>query len=154
MSPISTFSLCSQVATERGEGRDWNEPSTLFCPEDSICQRGSDIGCFWHQHRTHLGSTIPIRKSEVYGDQKNITDLMLGHGPPPPIYTPAYRDCKNKTTLSWNILMRFLHFLRQIKPCVHLIIFFNKYFWPRFNFGIGVDDNYRGPLKFLKGVQI
>ena len=39
------------------------------------------FGCFRHQHRTHLGSTILFRKSEVYSGQKNITDLMLEQGP-------------------------------------------------------------------------
>jgi hypothetical protein len=63
-------------------------PQPFFDPQDSIRQRGSEIGCFWHQDRTHLGSTIPIRKSEVYSDQKNITDLISEDGPTtPPLHT-------------------------------------------------------------------
>ena len=43
-----------------------------------------NLGTFWHQGRTHSHSTIEIRKLEVYGDQKNTTDLMFEHGPTTP----------------------------------------------------------------------
>ena len=47
--------------------------------------------CFWYQGRTHLSSTIPIRQSEVYSDQKNIIDLMFEDGPTsPPLHTGLY----------------------------------------------------------------
>ena len=96
-------------------------PQPFFDPQDSIRQRGSKIGCFWHIHRTHLGSTIPIRKSEVYSDQKNITDLMLEHGPTSPLYTPAWNKKEQKTGTKIQILSK----LRAIM--IHKIVFWRTY---------------------------